>query len=275
MFSDPQESGFGEFNVGGFLDDISALDGTGKSNIKKAFNMYTKSKTNAEGSIAKLKDMGLKTSPTVSEKTIAEKMEQIKTTSKTTQTIPGIPGKTEDKVVEVPEPKPLPSILPPDPPPDPPPDRIAFSQWIQESEYKVTDSDMHTVDPNKTKEPEFLTAVYEKINNFSYKEPSNPPDIKMTLNISFLFKQWLSKTTEEGDLVYYLKITVGLGIHFINRTNYKLVMFSERKYGTTKTFPEPTMTPDVYNEYVFKAIRKTIQVTNITETKIGSLLTFF
>ena len=237
--------------------------------------MYTKSKTNAEGSIAKLKDMGLKTSPTVSEKTIAEKMEQIKTTSKTTQTIPGIPGKTEDKVVEVPEPKPLPSILPPDPPPDPPPDRIAFSQWIQESEYKVTDSDMHKVDPNKTKEPEFLTAVYEKINNFSYKEPSNPPDIKMTLNISFLFKQWLSKTTEEGDLVYYLKITVGLGIHFINRTNYKLVMFSERKYGTTKTFPEPTMTPDVYNEYVFKAIRKTIQVTNITETKIGSLLTFF
>jgi hypothetical protein len=206
VFDDPLLPNFGEFNVDQYLSTIGSLDPQAATNIKKSINMYSKARNNALGSILKVSDIAKKadsvTDVTATAEPIAQKTEAIATNTKGTQTIPGIPGKTETKTVDLPAPVPVGEPPLPDPPNTVEP-KIPYTTWVKESKVLLGEgvkaSAYEKYDPGYAQFPIYLAAAYGAIVDMEYEEPDEIPNIKMEAwidKISFGYdpgKDWLGR----------------------------------------------------------------------------------
>ena len=192
VFSDSALPNFGEFDFETYLGSIGAIAGDPQviDNIKKGVNLYSKAQKNAEGAIAKASDLGLKVpsalQPGSTKKTIVQKQEYVTENSATSQTIPGIPGKTETRTVTKPAPEPVakPAVAQGDPP-DPEPGKVAYVNYVKENEFLIGPGGLDYLDwdPGKAWAGDFLSAAFALVQKISVEEPDTPPTIKMEVEI--------------------------------------------------------------------------------------------
>jgi hypothetical protein len=220
VFDDPKLPNFGEFDVDNYINSIGSVHPEAAQNIKKSINMYSKAKNNAEGAIAKATDISKKsksvTAPGASATSAAAKAEDISNKSKTVQVIPGIPGKTEDKTVEVPEPAPI-EEPPPTEPPLPPIPKVPLSKYITSKKFTVDPGNVYYdfADPDYAQEGMFLSMCYSLIQGVSIEEPDTAPSIEMEFRIKRTIALNEGRFIGERDAYYYwFSIVSDISLYF-------------------------------------------------------------
>ena len=226
VFSDSALPNFGEFDVDSYLGSIGAISGNPQviDNIKKSMNLYSKTKANAQGAIAKASDLGIKTpsalDPSAVSETIKKKTEYTEKASKTSYTVPGIPGKTEDKVVTIPAPPP---VTPPpisEGVPPIPENKVAYTTFLKEKEVifgkPETEVTYDKYDPGHAKFNQWLSDAYASITKIQIPEPTTPPTIQ--LKAALTYNTWILKNDKPifGESKTLLGTITAVNIFLIN-----------------------------------------------------------
>jgi len=226
VFSDAALPNFGEFDVDSYLGGIGAISGDPQviDNIKKSMNLYSKTKANAQGAIAKASDLGIKTpsalDPSAVSETIKKKTEYTEKASKTSYTVPGIPGKTEDKVVTIPAPPP---VTPPpisEGVPPIPENKVAYTTFLKEKEVifgkPETEVTYDKYDPGHAKFNQWLSDAYASITKIQIPEPTTPPTIQ--LKAALTYNTWILKNDKPifGESKTLLGTITAVNIFLIN-----------------------------------------------------------
>ena len=240
IFDDPTLPNFGEFNLDQYLNTIGTLHPTAATNIKKSVNMYSKARNNAEGAIAKTSDIGKKSKsvigPSAKSDPISKKKDYIAGKTKTTYTVPAIPGKTKVKTVEAPTPVPVGPPELPDPPVPAEP-KVPITIWISESEVKFSNEEIETTydyfDPNHAHFNEYLSDAISVLNTLEIVKPDQTPDLKMVVQLNSAVLEHEEKKDWEGTTLYLISFKSFATIGIVNKTTKKGVEGWE--FNTTKS----------------------------------------
>lgn len=296
-FSDSALPNFGEFDFESYLGGIGAIAGNPSAinNIKKAVNLYSKAKNNAEGAISKASDLGIKTpsalDPSGASKKITQKIEYAESASKTSYTVPGIPGKTETKTVTLPPPTPVstPPIAQGDPP-DPEPGKVAYANFIKETAFTSDDALYYTYDPGSAKQGQYLSDAYALINSKSVEEPSSPPPIKLAveiIDVSFVVKNKefipepsILNPEPAPEIIYTVYCLTGVRVALTNEQTHSFSFKSgvgkavTDKWYTKSEVLKGNPTPEVRGAVMVEAIRNTIKSLSFSQSDIEGTLGF-
>jgi len=224
VFSDPNFANFGEFDVDSYLYTIGTLSPESANNIKKSINLYNKSRKNAEGAMAKAADLGVKTpsalDPSNLSEPMAKKQEYINNSSKSSYTVPAIPGKTEEKVITIPEPEPVPQPPIVEGVPPVPVEKVPYTTYVKETEITIDPSfeaEYNLYDPEHAEFNKYLSAAYTGISDIEVDEKTPPPNIKLKGDIFFGQSETNSINPSLGDKnKYRLVVTVAVKVLLIN-----------------------------------------------------------
>jgi hypothetical protein len=235
VFSDPSLPNFGEFDFESYLGSIGSISGNTEvtNNIKKGINLYSKSRANAEGAIAKLSDLGTEAAsaldPASTSDSIEKKKEYISEVSKTSYSIPGLPGKTEDRIVTIPEPEPItPPPISSGEPPDPDPGTVPYSTFITETEFLVDHPIYDLCDPTHGKGNQYLTLGYQSFSHIKVEEPDSSPNIRYELEVLLIKLVERNKYADETktDVIHTVTAVVAARILLSNQTTNRFALGS-------------------------------------------------
>ena len=223
VFSDPNFANFGEFDVDNYLNTIGTLSPESAANIKKSINLYSKSKKNAEGAMAKAADLGIKTpsslDPSAITDTITRKTQYAEENSKTSYEVPGIPGKTETKIVTMPTPDPVHAPIASAGEPPIPEEKIAYTTLVKETEVMLgpeVEDDYNELDPEHAQFNQYLSDAYIGISKVSIPEQTPLPNIKLMIALASAKFGAKNKNPLFGEKMWLLYITVGINVFLIN-----------------------------------------------------------
>jgi len=224
VFSDPALANFGEFDVESYLGGIGAIDQQTADNIKKGMNLYSKTRANSEGAIAKASDLGVKTpsalDPSAQADSIKKKTEYAESASKTSYEVPGIPGKTETKTVTIPTPDPVtpPPILEGVPPI--PENKVAYTTFVKETEVifgpDPEQERYELYDPGHASFNQYISDAYSTISKIQVTEPTTPPRIQ--IKVAIVSHTWLTRKDDPlfGSEKWLLGIYSAVNVFLIN-----------------------------------------------------------
>jgi len=233
VFSDSALPNFGEFDVDSYLGSIGAISGNPQviDNIKKSMNLYSKTKANTEGAIAKASDIGIKTpsalDPSAASETIKKKAEYAESASKTSYTVPGIPGKTEDKTVTIPTPEPV--VAPPivEGVPPLPEEWVALTSYVKETEVifgtPKEETTYNKYDPGHAYFNQWISDAYAGISKVKINKPTGSLNIK--LKVALTFHKFSTKVDKPifGSDKWLLGITTAVDVFLINTVSGNFV----------------------------------------------------
>ena len=282
VFDDPLLPNFGEFDVDNYLSGIGTLNPQAATNIKKAINMYSKAENNAQGSIAKAVDIGKSaksaTDPSATTNSIAQKKDSIATKTVATQVIPAIPGKSEEKTVELPPPEPVGPYVPPDPP-VPAEEKVPVSMFIKETKFDFgtasAEADYDKYDPGHKSFNQYLSDTHSLFASLKIYEPDNAPDFVVTTELTKITPAGEFKTDDKGTKWGLFKAKCVVYTTIFNKTTELGVRTVSSEYVSNDQWTDDK---DQYNsdEYratvVIKDIRHNISRNTYTEADINGIL---